>query len=783
MSARNPSASFKIGAWLAEPATDRLTSQGQVLKLEPRSMAVLVYLAQQHGRVVSLRELDTQVWGEAVVAQSSMYQAINLLRRALGDTEKVRRYIETIPRKGYRLIAPIEWQVDECHPDDSMRPRSDQSVDTSLLPTLPSDLPEFLAPEDTAPGVRRRLRGKLPFAMLTVAVCVLGACAMAVRPLLRSTPPALVVLPFVDMTVAKSEQAFCDGLAEELSNRLAQIPKLRVVARTSALKFRNAEDVRSIGKELAATHVLEGSVRRGQGGIRITAQLVNTVTGYQDWSKTFDTTLTDILRIQDQVAREVAAVLQVSTSPAMAKRLRTQSINAQAFWAYLEGKAHFAKRTPQSYDLAIQRYRKTLELEPEFAEAYVGLVDVHLNRLRDRATTLEVATREIEPLLASALQLNDELPEAYLARGTLRNEQARFEDAERDLRHAIELNASMVNAHSRLGQILEQQGRPTEALQQFIEATELDPYDPYKHALQCLAQMSVGRFQRATLECERARELGPGTVWPLYASAIIEEERGRPDLALTWYRAMSVLQPEDVDGLLMQAKTYLDLQLHEPAKELYARALLRSRKVTHTRMSPAEVMLGTAELATLRDLANPRDLVLGSADTTPDNLLIAAFHCMVAGVTACAEDLVQEAQSRPNYTLEDLGTWRVRRSGNANALFVAMREHTQGNFQTRDRILAKLTAQLDELERSGAAWANLYYLRARVAALQNRRDESLQALHQAAERGWSKAWLARIDPCLHSLTGDGEFETLLAEVDRESQLRAARVTRLGLPQS
>src|SRR5581483_2760661 len=305
---------LRIGDWRVDPGTDTISQGEETHKLEPRTMRLLLLLAQSQGAVVSTDRILGEVWGGVVVGPASVYQAISQLRRLLRDTDPTPSYIATVPRKGYRLVAPVS------------------PIETSPVEGKP--------PIGSPPW---RKLARLAAVTLTAAVALLVGWLQFGR----STPPvmdssSIVVLPFLDLTPEKNDQAFCDGLTEELSNWLAQIPALRVVARTSAFAYRSkAVDVRTIGRELGTTHVLEGSLRRSGDRLRVTTQLVSAKDGYHIWSATFDRNMEDVVRLQEEIARSVADSLELRLTNRATQRLAARREGTpQAYQVYLLARHH-----------------------------------------------------------------------------------------------------------------------------------------------------------------------------------------------------------------------------------------------------------------------------------------------------------------------------------------------------------------------------------------------------------------------------------------------------------
>jgi transcriptional activator of cad operon len=285
-----PGEVVQVGDWFVNPTLDCLYRGSESHKLEPRMMRLLVCLANSVGAVVSVDRLLTEVWTGVIVGPASVYQAVSQLRKLLGDVDPDPTYIATVPRKGYRLIATVH------------RATAAARSTTAAISPLP------------APAVRaRRWMPKILGGVALLALMLVGGSiwTQLPDPQVGESSASIVVLPFVNLTPDKANQAFCDGLTEELSHRLSQIATLRVVARTSAFAFLGlGEDVRAIGRELDTNHILEGSVRRSGNKMRVTVRLVDARNGYRLWSTNYDMATDDLLRVQEDISQSVAENLQ-----------------------------------------------------------------------------------------------------------------------------------------------------------------------------------------------------------------------------------------------------------------------------------------------------------------------------------------------------------------------------------------------------------------------------------------------------------------------------------------
>ncbi len=357
---------LRIGAWRVDPALDEISRDGAAVKLQPRAMRVLLCLAEHAGQVVSVDQLLDAVWKDVVVTPDSVYQAVAGLRRALGDTSKEPAYIANVLRRGYRLVASVApWNEAATASNPEGPPAEAAPVSVSLIPAT------------THP------RGWLWVALVLAAALAIG------YPIVRKLWPSrhatnqetsaategvggasVAVLPFVDMSDNKDQEYFAEGLSEVLIDQLAMVPGLQVPSKTSSFYFKGKQaTVPEIAKALGVAHLLEGTVRKVGNTLRITAQLVRVDNGYQIWSETFDRPLTDVFKIQDEIARAVVQVLKMSIlNHYVPEAARTTKI--EAYTLYFRSQSSAASNGSADYDAAAEQLHSALALDPQFAVAW-----------------------------------------------------------------------------------------------------------------------------------------------------------------------------------------------------------------------------------------------------------------------------------------------------------------------------------------------------------------------------------------------------------------------------
>jgi TolB-like protein/tetratricopeptide (TPR) repeat protein len=668
--------------------------------------------------------------------------AIRKLRVALGDDADTPRYIETLPRKGYRFIAQLT---------------PDLPVATVGI-MEPAGAPNYPTAEITPPiGGRRASDRRAPLKRLSmgfasvVAAVVLAAVAWNMpgklfqpNPVLEKLP-TIVVLPLVDMSVQQNEQALCDGLTEELSNWLAHIPTLRVVARTSAFAFKGMNtDVRDIGRQLGATHVLEGSLRRSGDQLRITTQLIEAATGLHLWSHSFDLPIGDIFLIEDTVSRSVAEALHLTLASDTAEKwAQRQPEKMEAYELYLLGQARQRKRTADDNVKAAEFFRRAIDADPQYALAQVGLAETLLNDLSLSRAPLEDVSAEAEPLINRALMLSPNLPEALAVKGWLLTEEFRLDEALPLLQKAVAQNPNYASSHRFLGNLYDRLADPNSAMSHFSTAASLDPLDFISHVFRCQELIDLGELDMAQEACTRARELDSANMWGPLTTSWIARARGDTDEALRWMQQARKLAPSD-GGIADQIVELLVTR----GKFSEARALIPELPGGFFGMArEASVTLVESGPAALRQWLVDHKLA-DNAVTGAELTELARLQYLAGDAVAARATLTHAERILPLASADLLDGSQIRHDYSA-ALFHAGIEHKSGGDVARARTLLKQLDQLlDNYERNGGEHYGLYSLRAASLAMQGRNSEAEAALETAWQHGWRSTWRARVDPYL-----------------------------------
>jgi TolB-like protein/DNA-binding winged helix-turn-helix (wHTH) protein len=363
----------RFATFTVDLVSRELWNDGQKVPLQEKPFQILAILLEHAGQLVTREELQHKLWpaDTFVDFEHSINTAIKKVRETLGDSGDHPRFIETLPRRGYRFIAPIE-RSGEHHA--ATQPIADPLGTDSVVDPQPQDLDRYLGSLETAvhgeQSVGQKASRRHRFLLVGAGILVLTVVAASIwykyarrnAPALTSAP-SIAVLPFADLSPGHDQEYLSDGLAEEILNDLTRIPDLKVVARTSAFQFKGRyEDSRVIGQKLNVVALLEGSVRREGSHLRITVQLIKATDGFHLWSESFDRDLKDVIAVEDDIAASVTSALQPKLlgRQTSASLLPSQTTNPEAYEAFLERgilpmettvnpyKRHWASLTRQS---------------------------------------------------------------------------------------------------------------------------------------------------------------------------------------------------------------------------------------------------------------------------------------------------------------------------------------------------------------------------------------------------------------------------------------------------
>ena len=585
---------FRLADLEVDVGKVEVTRGGEKIALPKLSFDLLCALINAAPAVVTNDELLAQVWPGLMVSPESVAQRVKLLRSAIGDDSQEPRYILGVRGRGYRLIPVVERCDSKLSPSDATNPPTTKpgavpGGPTSQTPNVKHSNRRPVIAAAVVIGVSAAIalgvhfwtanRGgaKSPTAVDTVSKGTAEGALAAFNP----PPHSIAVLPFVNISGDKEQEYFSDGLTEELLNSLSRINELQVAARTSSFSFQGEHpDISTVAHKLNVGAVLEGSVRRSAHTVRVTAQLVNGVTGFHLWSQTYDRNLSDVLALQTEIANAVASALQVALIGNLAEKIELGGTrNPAAFDAYLRGVNALANNhEAKDAQAAIAAYSEAIRLDPNFARAFVGRswafdklggiyetdYDIGLEAL-DKAHADARRATELTPELGGA---HLALAEAYILKLDLTRASQEYERAlalapgsagvllgyggfavlmgRTDAgiaaaRRGVLLDPLNHNSYSALGQTLLYARHYEEAVAAFREASLLDPN--YYHRYRWEAYYELGNYQDARALCK----IKPDDWWSHLCLAVTYDKLGRHTDAERELTKLKALNPHHND--------------------------------------------------------------------------------------------------------------------------------------------------------------------------------------------------------------------------------------------
>lgn len=573
---------YRFGPFEVRAGARELFKSGTRIKLRGQPYLILEVLLSRAGEVVTREELQEKLWpaNTFVDFEHGLNSSVKKLRQVLCDSAEQPRYIETVPRLGYRFIAPVEVVRGGAVP-----PTEAPAMESVSLPQLSGRLD---VPPNPAASWRWRRPGIMSASVVlgVILIVVVAKPPGAMRRLFdpsnetvnASVAPrrfsSIAVLPLQSLSNDPSQEYFSDGMTDELITDLAQLANLRVISRTSVMHYKGTKQtVPQIGRELGVDALVEGSVERAGDRIRIRMQLIDAASDRHVWARSYDHELKDLFVLESTAAHDIAAEIQgqLAEPPADSRSTHRRIVQPEAYEAYLKGRYFWNERSEEGLKKSIEYFQDAIAKDPTFAAAYAGMAGSY-SVLGSDAMPPAIAKAKARDAADKALQLDPTLAEGHAELGLV----AFYYDwdwkqAEQEFRRALELNPSYAQGHQWYSYYLRAMGRLPEALQEAKVAQQLDPLSLPINTTLAGRFRDLGQYDQAIVVIQRASELNPSfsPIHELLGS--VYERQGRLQLAVEEWQKAAELSRNNPSVLAALGHAYAVSGNRQQAQEIAIR--------------------------------------------------------------------------------------------------------------------------------------------------------------------------------------------------------------------
>ncbi len=507
----------RFGSFELDLQGGELRKNGLRVHIADQPLQVLILLLQDPGRLVTREELHRQLWSTNTFVdfEHGLNAAVKRLREALGDTAENPIYIETRPRHGYRFILPVE---------------SNSPVDTPAPPTAAAAQPKPTTPERS----RRWLLLRLTLALL-IAASLIPAVRTSVQHWFAPKPEpirSLAVLPLINLSNDPRQDYLSEGLTEALITELGRVRSLRVISRQSVVQYKGTtKPMSQIARELRVDAIVEGAALQEGDRVRISAQLIRAVPEEHIWAQSYERRMDDVLALQNEVALAIVSAINSNLAAAESGRLaRAHAVPPAAQDAYLRGVHEAGKSTPEGIDRAEKQFQQAIALDPDYALPHLALADVYINLPYSSSVAPAKSFPLAQAEAAKTLQLDPNLAEAHSVLAWVHAVYSwDWRQAEKEFQRAIELNPNSASAHRRYSSFLSWLGRFDEALGEAKRARELDPLNILSYRVVGMVLYCDRQYDAALQEWTNALQIDP-------KNAAVDPDVGRAYLQKGMYQ-------------------------------------------------------------------------------------------------------------------------------------------------------------------------------------------------------------------------------------------------------
>ncbi|PYS56670.1 MAG: hypothetical protein DMF76_24310 [Acidobacteria bacterium] len=539
---------YEFGDFRLETAEQLLLHRGQPISLTPKAFDTLLVLVQSSGHLVEKDELMKRVWADAFVEEANLARNVWALRKTLEDDNGEHRYIETVPKRGYRFIAPVR-EVASADTGVLIQRRvrarivseeeeTSEEPQVRTKPTIPpGSVVETRGPMTalslSTPRNRKRRNaalGLLAIAILIVAVAIPTVVIRNARSGSTSkTIESVAVLPFNNLSNDPELDYLSEGITENLINRLSQVSRLKIIAHNSVFRYKGKQvDPQKVGGELGVQAILIGRLEARGGELSISGELVDARDGTHLWGDHYERKLSDLQSLQGELAQDMASALRLQLSGEEKTRFgQGYTRNAEAYQLYIKGRYFWNKRTTEGMKKGLESFEQAIRLDPDYAAAYVGLADCYgvLSQVGDFSPNDVMPKAKAAAL--DALRIDETLAEAHASLAMIDElYDWNWKSADTEFKRAIELNPNYATAHHWYAMYLSAMGRNDEALAEIRRAEALDPVSLITDTNEGWILFCARQYDQAINKLQATIEMDPNFANAHYKLALVYEIKG-----------------------------------------------------------------------------------------------------------------------------------------------------------------------------------------------------------------------------------------------------------------
>ena len=529
---------FQFGTFELDTVSGDLRQNGLRVRLADKPFQLLALLVERRGTIVNREQVRERLWGSNTFVdfEGNLSVILTKLRQVLCDSPDRPLFIETVPRRGYRFIAPVT----------SLETMSvAQPTENSVAADEAEPQPPAASRKESTPSSRRAsaLAGLLLLGAATLVLVSFGWLRYSTHATTAPRHVTILVTPFENLSGDPSQEYLSDGLTEEMITQLGESApeQLSVIARSTAMQYKATHKaIEELGVEQKADYILEGSLRREGSQVRITAQLYNARRQGTLWAKAYELEASNILSVQRDVAARITHSLELELLPRVRKAAAVSTVNPEAYDDYLRGLFEFNKRTEEGLLRSLQYYRRSIEKDPNFGEGHAALAYAYATAPGWTFLSPKDAYPQAREAAEKALSIDDTIAEAhFVIAEVLHEEDWNWSAAEKEYQRALQLNPSSATGHKLYAEYLTHASRYADALAQIREAQHLDPQSMITNSLVCYVYVHAHQYDNAVLECKKVLDLDP-TFGPahyflgeaysgkyLYEQAVVEHKAAR----------------------------------------------------------------------------------------------------------------------------------------------------------------------------------------------------------------------------------------------------------------